>query len=81
MKNTSGLTRAERKTIRAAKKAHWKKDLLNYYIVGETNTSAGGITYQKTKISGAVKSKFKHQDHPVAEWMFGEVVRIFGLNG
>ncbi len=39
-----------------------KQGLLNYYIQGEINTSAGGITYQKLKVSTAAKPKKIHQD-------------------
>ena len=76
MRNTTGLTRSQRKQARAARKAGWKTSMLNYYIVGETNTSAGGIVYQRLKISGAVKPKSHEQAHGVADWFYGYVSKL-----
>ncbi len=44
MRNTSGLTRAERKANRALRKAQWKKELLPYYL-NVKNVSQAGLVY------------------------------------
>ena len=52
------MTGKQKKALRKQK----KQGLLNYYLQGETNTSTGGITYQKLKISSAAKPKKVHPD-------------------
>lgn len=44
MRNTSRLTRAERKEKRRLRKAQWKGELLSYYYP-VINISQGGIEY------------------------------------
>jgi len=39
-----------------------KQGLLQFYIQGETNTSVGGIVYQKLKVSQAARPKKIHPD-------------------
>ncbi len=41
MKNTSGLTRKQRKEKRALRKALWKRELPSYYFIYHTVSKAG----------------------------------------
>lgn len=48
MRNTSGIKRKDRKAIRKARKAKWKKELPSYYYPVK-NVSKAGITYINIK--------------------------------